>query len=59
MAHKPPDPKPVRMPVASDPAILAARARAIETAKKRGGRESTILSDALRSVNGSAGQLGR
>jgi hypothetical protein len=47
------------MPVASDPAILAARARAIETARKRGGRESTILSDALQSMNGSAGQLGR
>lgn len=51
-------PKPVRMPTATDPDIIAARRRATEDAAKRTGRQSTVLSDALRSVTGSHGKLG-
>jgi hypothetical protein len=38
-------PKPVRMATATDPDILAAGARARETALKRKGRLSTLLTD--------------
>ena len=48
----------VRMPTATDAAVLAAGQRAQEAARKRTGRASTILSDALRSMTGSSGKLG-
>jgi hypothetical protein len=54
-----PEPKPIRMPNLNDPEILAARRRVLEQAMSRTGRASTILSDMLRSVNGSIGLLGR
>jgi hypothetical protein len=55
---KPEPPKVVRMPAASDETVLAARDRARLQARRRTGRLSTILSDSLRSANGSAGRLG-
>ena len=55
---KPEPPKVVRMPVVSDPSVQAARDRARLVARSRGGRLSTILSDSLSSVTGSAGRLG-
>lgn len=55
---KPEPPKVVRMPVVSDPTVQAARDRARLAALRRGGRLSTILSDSLGSVTGSAGRLG-
>jgi hypothetical protein len=56
---KPPPPPPVvRMPVETDPSILAAGERARAEARKRAGRLSTILSDSLRSLTGSSGKLG-
>lgn len=52
-------PKPVRMPVMNDPAIEAARKKAITLASKRGGRQSTLLSNMMTGgVNGSQGNLG-
>ena len=58
-SSKPPPPPPVvRMPVATDPSILAAGERARAEARKRSGRLSTILSDSLQSVTGSSGKLG-
>lgn len=52
-------PKVVRMPTQNNPTVLAAQRRTQEAAKNRGGRDSTILTDALRSMTGSAGRLGR
>jgi len=54
----PPPPKVVRMPVASDASVLAARERARQQALRRSGRLSTILSDPLKSVSGSNGTIG-
>ena len=51
--------KAVRMPNPNDPAILAARAKAIAKSQGRGGRQSTILSDVLKGINGAQGLLGR
>jgi len=53
-----PDPVVTRMPSESDPALRAAQGRALADARKKTGRSSTILSDTLRSLNGSAGRLG-
>jgi hypothetical protein len=53
-----PDPIVTRMPSESDPALRAAQQRAVADARKKTGRTSTILSDSLRSLNGSAGRLG-
>lgn len=47
-------PKPVRMPVADDPEVLAAGQRAKEGALRRSGRLSTIMTD--QTVAGSSGQ---
>lgn len=55
---KPEPPKVVRMPVVSDPSVQAAANRARNSARQRSGRMSTILSNPLRSVNGSRGLLG-
>jgi hypothetical protein len=49
-------PKPVRMPTATDPDVEAASRRTRESALKRKGRQSTILTDQLGSVVGSSGQ---
>lgn len=46
--------RPVRAPTESDPEILAAQDRARRGAKRRKGRQSTILTDAL--ATGSSGQ---
>lgn len=54
-----PDVKTIRMPTRTDPNILAAGNRAKGTAGKKGGRDSTMLSDMIRGVNGSQGGLGR
>lgn len=51
-------PQPVRMPNPNDQAMLAAKKMAAANAQKRGGRDSTILSQALSAINGSAGKLG-
>lgn len=53
-----PDPVITRMPGESDPALRAAQSRALADSRKRTGRSSTILTDTLRSLNGSAGRLG-
>lgn len=53
-----PEPKVVRMPNRTDPSIRDARNRAIKDAKGKGGRSSTILSQALQAVNGAGGKLG-
>jgi hypothetical protein len=54
-----PKPKPIRLPV-NDPAPLNdRRARTTAQIQKRQGQMSTILSDALKSITGSAGFLGR
>lgn len=53
-------PEPVRMPNANDPNIIAAGRRAMLNASRRGGRQSTMLSDVVnRMVNGSQGALGQ
>ncbi len=49
-------PKVVRMPNQNDPEILAAGDRAKRAARSRTGRQSTILTDALRGITGSSGQ---
>lgn len=56
--NKPPAPKVVRMPVASDASVLAARERARQQALRRSGRLSTILSDSLQSASGSNQKFG-
>lgn len=55
----PAPPPVVRMPTPQDPNILAASRRRQGSALNREGRRSTILSDMLRGINGSAGMLGR
>ena len=50
----PPPPKPVRMPVETDPDVLAAGRRAREDALRRDGRLSTILTDQNRETVGSS-----
>lgn len=49
-----PDPTP--MPDPEDPAVLAARRQQIDEMKRRGGRESTIMSDSLVGASGKLGQ---
>ena len=51
----PPAPKPVRMPNATDPDVLAAAQRTRAAALQRKGRLSTILTDQTKSVTGSSG----
>lgn len=53
--EKPKVEAPSRMPDSEDPAIKEERRRKLEEMRKRGGRDSTILSDEL---SGSAGKLG-
>lgn len=55
----PPAPKPTRMPVQDNAALAAARRRAEAASRRRSGRLSTVLTDALRSITGSVGKLGR
>lgn len=50
-------PKPVRLP--NQNAFSELRQRQAEALGQRGGRQSTILSQALRSLTGSTGYLGR
>jgi hypothetical protein len=52
----PEKPKPIRMPVETDPAVLAAGERTKAAALQRKGRLSTILTDTARAVTGSSGQ---
>jgi hypothetical protein len=52
----PEPPKPTRMPTATDPDVEAASRRTRESALKRKGRLSTILTDQTSSVVGSSGQ---
>lgn len=47
-------PKPVRMPVESDPEVIAAGQRTRENALRRSGRLSTIMTD--QTASGSSGQ---
>lgn len=49
-------PKPVRMPVQTDPEIEAAAARNREEILRRRGRLSTIMTDMTKSTTGSSGQ---
>lgn len=49
-------PKPVRMPVESDPDVLAAGARTTANMARRSGRQSTIMTEGLMSTTGSSGQ---
>jgi hypothetical protein len=48
----------VRMPDQQDPAILEERRKRAEEMMKRGGRDSTILSENLGGIVGSQGSLG-
>ena len=52
--EKPAAPKPVRMPVETDPTILAASQRTRQAAMQRKGRQSTIMTD--KELTGSTGQ---
>lgn len=53
-------PQAVRMPNPNDPAVLAAAKRAQMLAAQRGGRQSTLLSNATQgNTNGAAGALGQ
>jgi hypothetical protein len=45
----PPPPKPVRMPTETDPSVLAAAERAKLATQQRRGRQSTIMTDSLKS----------
>jgi hypothetical protein len=49
-------PKPVRMPVETDPAVLQAAQRTRQSALSRQGRLSTIMTDMTKSTTGSSGQ---
>lgn len=51
-----PPPKPVRMPVETDPEVLAAAQRTRSNALQRQGRLSTMLTDATSSVSGGGSQ---
>lgn len=55
MPEPPPAPKPVRMPVDTDPSIRAAAQRTRAAALGRQGRLSTILTDSTSSTTGSSG----
>ena len=52
----PPAPKSVRMPVETDPEVTAATQRTRQSAMRRQGRLSTILTDQTRATTGSSGQ---
>lgn len=52
----PPAPKVTRMPAETDPSIVQAAQRTRKAALARTGRQSTILTDALRDTVGSSGQ---
>jgi hypothetical protein len=54
--QKPEAPKPVRMPVQTDPAVEQAAQRTRAAALMRQGRLSTILTDQTRATTGSSGQ---
>jgi hypothetical protein len=57
MAQTPlPTPKVHRMPIETDPTVLAASQRSREAAMRRRGRMSTIMTDSLQSTVGSSGQ---
>lgn len=56
MPKAPPAPKPVRMPVETDPAVLQAAERTRAATMQRAGRLSTILTDTNRATTGSSGQ---
>lgn len=58
MPKAPPPPKPVRMPVETDPAVLAAADRTRNAAMQRQGRMSTILTDQTRATGSSGQKLG-
>lgn len=49
-------PKPKRMPVETDPDILAAEQRAKASAFNRSGRTQTIMTKRLQETTGSSGQ---
>ncbi len=53
---QPPAPKPVRMPVESDPSVRAAAERTRQAAMMRQGRLSTIMTDQTKATTGSSGQ---
>lgn len=52
----PPPPKPKRMPNQEDPDVIAAGRRTRAAAKRRSGRESTILTDQTKATTGSSGE---
>jgi hypothetical protein len=52
----PPPPKTVRMPTEMDPEVRAAGLRARESAMRRTGRLSTIMTDQTQETTGSSGQ---
>ena len=54
----PADPVVTRMATEADPVVRAAGQRALDAARKRTGRTSTILTDALSRLTGSQGRLG-
>jgi hypothetical protein len=56
--ESPPPPKPVRMPVETDPAIQQAAQRTRQAAMQRQGRLSTILTDSTRATGSSGQKLG-
>jgi hypothetical protein len=56
--EKPEAPKPVRMPVQTDPAIEQAAQRTRQAAMLRQGRMSTILTDSTRATGSSGQKLG-
>ena len=51
-----PKPKPKRMPVETDPEVLAAGERAKKSAFRRSGRSATIMTNRLKETTGSSGQ---
>lgn len=53
--QKLPEVKPVRMPVETDPEVIAAGKRTRENALRRQGRLSTIMTDQVASTVGSSG----
>lgn len=57
-SSKPSSPAPARMPVESDPSVLAAAERAKMDMMRRRGRQSTILTDSLSSRTNKLGSGG-
>lgn len=55
----PPPPKPVRMPVETDPELVAASQRARASALRRSGRLSTIMTDQTRETTNTTGSSGK